>query len=122
LLRPVDRAQRDVGMSRAAVVVGVDLGGTRLRAGAAPANAETPASADVSELLDGPAPASVDDLVAALDAAVSAASAIGPVAGIGVTVPGLVTATTCRWVPNLSHLEGVDLAALHPSVIAAGND
>jgi glucokinase len=105
-----------------AVVVGVDLGGTRLRAGAALADASVPVAGNVTGLADRAAPATLAELGAALDAMLVAAAPLGPVAGMAVAVPGLVAGTTCRWVPNLPYLDGVDLAAITAHVVAAGND
>lgn len=106
----------------AEIVVGVDLGGTRLRAGAAPADVAMPVAGNVSELADRPAPATLGELGVALDAMLIAASALGHVRGLGIAVPGLVAGTTCRWVPNLPYLDGVDLAATTAHVVAVGND
>lgn len=106
----------------AEIIVGVDLGGTRLRAGAAPADVAMPVAGNVSELADRPAPATLGELGVALDAMLIAASALGHVRGLGIAVPGLVAGTTCRWVPNLPYLDGVDLAAITAHVVAVGND
>jgi glucokinase len=105
-----------------AVVVGVDAGGTRLRAGAAPADASVPVAGNVASLVDRAAPATLAEFGAALDAVLVAAAPLGPVAGMAVAVPGLVAGTACRWVPNLPYLDGVDLAAITAHVVAAGND
>jgi predicted NBD/HSP70 family sugar kinase len=103
------------------VVVGVDLGGTRLRAGAAPAD-DTSLAGNVTRLADRPAPARLSELGAALDAMLVAAAPHGPIRGMAIAVPGLVAGTTCRWVPNLPYLDGVDLAAITAHVVAVGND
>jgi predicted NBD/HSP70 family sugar kinase len=104
------------------VVVGVDLGGTRLRAGAAPADSSVPVTGNVTTLADRPAPASLGELGAALDAALVAAAPRGRVVGMAVAVPGLVAGSICRWVPNLPYLDGVDLARITAHLVAAGND
>jgi predicted NBD/HSP70 family sugar kinase len=99
------------------VLLGIDLGGTRLRAAVA-----GPAPVEPVALGDEPAPASVEALVERVSAHAAAGA---PLAGIGITVPGLVDGTVCRWVPNLPYLDGVDLAdalsALGTPVVA-GND
>jgi predicted NBD/HSP70 family sugar kinase len=104
------------------VVVGVDLGGTRLRSGAAPADESVPVAGNVVQLADRPAPARLGELGAALDAVLVAAAPLGRVAGMAIAVPGLVAGSICRWVPNLPYLDGVDLAAITAHVVAVGND
>jgi glucokinase len=105
-----------------AIVVGVDLGGTRLRAGAAPADSSIPVVGNVTQLADRPAPARLSELGAALDAMLVAAAPLGRVRGMAIAVPGLVAGSICRWVPNLPYLDGVDLAAITAHVVAVGND
>lgn len=42
---------------------------------------------------------------------------------LGIAVPGLARATTCRWIPNLPFLDGLDLTDLFPGLrIALAND
>ena len=42
---------------------------------------------------------------------------------LGIGVPGLATGTTCRWVPNLPYLDGLDLADALPGIeVGLGND
>lgn len=102
-------------------VLGIDLGGTRLRAAwsSAPGDAPRP-------LGEEPAPRSAGDLGARV-AAYARQLPERPTA-IGVTIPGLVDGTVCRWVPNLPYLDGVDLAnLLAPATgprghVVAGND
>jgi glucokinase len=103
-------------------VIGVDLGGTRLRAGAAPFDASVPVAGSVIQLADRPAPARLSELGAALDAVLVAAAPHGPVRGMAIAVPGLVAGSICSWVPNLPYLDGVDLAAIAAHVVAVGND
>jgi predicted NBD/HSP70 family sugar kinase len=105
-----------------AIVVGVDLGGTRLRAGAAPADSSVPVAGNVTSLGDRPAPARLSELGEALDAMLAAADALGRVRGMAIAVPGLVAGSICVWVPNLPYLDGVDLAAITAHVRAVGND
>jgi predicted NBD/HSP70 family sugar kinase len=105
-----------------AIVVGVDLGGTRLRAGATPADSSVPVNGNVTALADRPAPGRLSELGAALDAMLVAAAKIGRVRGMAIAVPGLVAGSVCRWVPNLPYLDGVDLAAITAHVVAVGND
>jgi predicted NBD/HSP70 family sugar kinase len=104
------------------IVVGVDLGGTRLRAGAAPADDTLPVTGNVTSLADRPAPGRLSELGAALDAMLVAAAPLGQVRGMAIAVPGLVAGSVCRWVPNLPYLDGVDLAAITANVVAVGND
>lgn len=105
-----------------AIVVGVDLGGTRLRVAAAPAASSVPVAGNLTRLADRPVPASLAELGAALDAALVAAASLEKVAGMAISVPGLVAGSICRWVPNLPYLDGVDLAVITAHVVAVGND
>lgn len=110
-------------MSRSAgILIGVDIGGTRLRAGAAPADDSAPLAGSVTQLADQAAPLTLELFAGALEDVRRAAAPLGPVRGIGIAVPGLVAGTTCRWVPNLPYLDGVDLPAVTGAVVAAGND
>jgi glucokinase len=108
--------------ARQRLVVGVDLGGTRLRAGAAPSDPSTPVAGTIVNLADRPAPATLGELGAALDAVLVAAAPSGAVEGMAIAVPGLVAGSRCQWVPNLPYLDGVDLAQITAHVAAAGND
>lgn len=106
-------------MSTMSHVLALDLGGTSLRAGFAPADAP----ADLGTVERCPAPESADALRDKVQALIAAHG--GPLAGIGITIPGLVEGTVARWVPNLPHLDGVDLGELLASAgvpVAAGND
>jgi glucokinase len=104
------------------IVVGIDLGGTRLRAGAAPTDLTTPVADNLTNLVDRPAPATLGEFGAALDAALVAAAPLGAVHGLAIAIPGLVAGSLCRWVPNLTYLDGVDLAQITAHVVAVGND
>jgi glucokinase len=96
-------------------VLAIDLGGTQLRAAVH--------SGDVAALRDiakEAAPASLPEFTSRISALRAEA---GEVTGIGFAVPGLVEGTTCRWIPNLPYLDGLDLADLLPDVqIGLGND
>lgn len=47
----------------------------------------------------------------------------GDIEAIGFAVPGLVEGTTCRWIPNLPYLDGLDMQALFPGLrVGIGND
>lgn len=109
-------------MSAVRHVLALDLGGTSLRAGFAPLDA--PAALDAVERWAAPESAdALRDKVLALVAARGDAAA--PLAGIGITIPGLVEGTVSRWVPNLPFLDGIDLAELLGEAgvpVAAGND
>lgn len=99
-------------------VLALDLGGTSLRAGFAPADAP----AELASVERWPAPASAEAL---RDKVLALIAERGSVSGIGITIPGLVEGTVARWVPNLPHLDGVDLAVLLAEAgapVAAGND
>lgn len=99
-------------------VLGIDLGGTRLRAAWATADGPLEPRA----LGDEPAPRSAVELAARVAAYAAGAEGVGSLA---VTVPGLVDGTVCRWVPNLPYLDGLDLAELLAGVgarVVAGND
>lgn len=101
-----DDARRAGLRGRRTQLIGVDLGGTRLRVAAAHRSdpdtigARLPAAA---------APSSLGELRDRLADAVGSLAPDG-VAAIAVTVPGLVDGTRCRWVPNLPFLDGCDLA------------
>ena len=92
------------------IVLGVDLGGTRLRA----AWTGTTGEVEPHALDSGPAPGSTAELAerVAAHAATAADEGGGRVASVAVTIPGLVQGTRCRWVPNLPYLDGEDLAEL----------
>jgi glucokinase len=96
-------------------VLAIDLGGTQLRAAVH--------SGDVAALRDiarEAAPASLPEFTSRISALRVEA---GEVTGIGFAVPGLVEGTTCRWIPNLPYLDGLDIADLLPDVqIGLGND
>jgi glucokinase len=106
--------------SEPAIVVGVDLGGTRLRVAAAAA--DDPTRAAPTMLTDGPVPTSLPGLRTALADAVAAAEPVGVVTAMAMCVPGLVDGTVSSWVPNVPYLDGVDLATLDARLVAAGND
>lgn len=96
-------------------ILAIDLGGTRLRAGrsdiADPGRVET--------LGDWPAPASRAEFIELLRARLRETGA----ERLGIGVPGLAVGTTCRWVPNLSYLDELDLGAALPGIeVGLGND
>ena len=98
-------------------VLGIDLGGTRLRAAWADGDVD-PRALGVE-----PAPGTTDGLRSRIAARMDEVGE--EVAAIGVTIPGLVDGTRCRWVPNLPHLDGIDLAELLAPLgasVVAGND
>lgn len=99
-------------MSRA---LAIDLGGTNVRAGLAEPNRQEA----VEPLGAWPAPEDRRAFEKMIGALVERHS----VERLGIAVPGLVLGTTCRWVPNLPYLDGLDLGDLFPDVgIALGND
>lgn len=85
-------------------IVGVDVGGTRLRV-----RAEGVLTGRRSEAVEMPVPRSVDSLVEAI-ASMSQEVADGrPVTAIAVGLPGHVRGDYCVWIPNLRFLDGVAL-------------
>lgn len=93
----------------------VDLGGTNMRAAMFSGDV-----AALQNLAQEGAPANRSDFVGRLSALAREA---GSVNAIGIAVPGLVEGTTCRWIPNLPYLDGLDLTAEFPDLrVALGND
>lgn len=88
------------------VLVGVDLGGTRLRVAAVRRGDSEMIATRVPPMA---APTSLAELRERVAEAVEDLAPAGASA-IGVTIPGLVDGTRCRWVPNLPDLDGCDLA------------
>ena len=108
-------------MTETPQVLALDLGGTSLRAGFA----LVAAPAELAAVERWPAPESACALRDRILALVAARAGSAPLAGIGITIPGLVEGTVSRWVPNLPFLDGVDLAELFGEAgvpVAAGND
>lgn len=102
-------------------VLAIDLGGTSFRAAFAPLG--EPMALDMVGRW--PAPASLAGLEDQVRSILTGRGDRHRLAGIGITIPGLVEGTVARWVPNLPFLDGVDLAAvLAPAGVplAAGND
>ena len=95
--------------------IGVDLGGTNLRA------AVSTGDIGVLETLGSePAPATLDGFIARVNALRAEA---GSVEALGIAVPGLVEGSVCRWIPNLPFLDGVDIQARFSKLrVALGND
>lgn len=96
-------------------ILAIDLGGTRCRIGLAHS-----AGPDVVEL--------VEDLATPKSRAmfvdlIRTRLARHGAAALGLGIPGLAQGTTCRWVPNLPYLDGLDLAhTFHDIRIGLGND
>jgi len=96
-------------------ILAIDLGGTRLRAGIA----DSANPAGVTAVGEWPAPQAREDFLAQLRQLLIAHGATH----LGIGIPGLAQGTTCRWVPNLSYLDGLDLADALPGIsIGLGND
>lgn len=96
-------------------VLAIDLGGTNLRA----ACCEGDPSA-LRMLAQEKAPPNLATFAARL---ASLRAEAGPIDAIGLAVPGLVEGTTCRWIPNLPYLDGLDMQALFPELrVGLGND
>jgi glucokinase len=96
-------------------VLAVDLGGTNMRA--ALYNGDPSA---LNLIMQEAAPAS---LAAFAERLAALRAEAGGIEAIGFAVPGLVEGTTCRWIPNLPYLDGLDMQALVPGVhVSIGND
>lgn len=96
-------------------ILAIDLGGTRFRAGIA--DVADPAA--VRPVGEWAAPQSLATFMELVREQLSAHGATR----LGLGIPGLAQGTVCRWVPNLSYLDGLDLAAELPGVsIGLGND
>jgi predicted NBD/HSP70 family sugar kinase len=98
-----------------ATILAVDLGGSRYRAGLA--STDDPAS--VRPIGEWPAPPTREAFLTLLEGQLAELGC----ARLGLGIPGLAERATCRWVPNLPYLDGLDLAARLPGVeVALGND
>lgn len=96
-------------------ILAIDLGGTRYRAGLA----STSNPAEVEPVGAWPAPMTRSTFLEMVQSHLAEHRATR----LGIGVPGLATGTTCRWVPNLPYLDGLDLAEALPDVaIGLGND
>jgi len=96
-------------------ILAIDLGGTRYRAG----RALLANPAEIEPLGEYPAPMT---RAVFLEMVRSHLEELGATR-LGIGVPGLATGTTCRWVPNLPYLDGLNLAeALPGTSIGLGND
>lgn len=96
-------------------ILAIDLGGTRYRAGVA--SVSDPAA--VHPIGEWPAPLTRDTFLVMLSSQLAELGA----SRLGIGIPGLAEGTICRWVPNLPHLDGLDLAAALPGIsIGLGND
>ncbi|MEP7114464.1 MAG: ROK family protein [Ilumatobacteraceae bacterium] len=103
----------------AGCVVGVDLGGTHLRAVIAPPKGSFDPSATQLRV---ETPRSLDAFVECVAGVIDRAGGARVVTAIGVGIPGLVEGAVSRWVPNLPFLDGVDLTGLWPVATVAAND
>jgi glucokinase len=97
------------------IILAIDLGGTRYRAGRALGFAP----ADIEPLGEWPAPTTRAAFLAMIRSHLDETGA----RRLGIGVPGLATGTLCRWVPNLPFLDGLDLGTELPGIsIGLGND
>lgn len=97
------------------IVLAIDLGGTRYRAGIATSDDPTA----VLSAGEWPAPRSRGTFLAMLESQLREHGATR----LGLSIPGLAQGTTCRWVPNLPYLDGLDLGERFPGLsIGLGND
>ena len=93
----------------------IDLGGTNLRAALHDGDVRA-----MRVLTREAAPTTLDGFLARIRAVATEA---GDIAAIGFAVPGLVEGTTCRWIPNLPYLDGLDLQKPFAGLtVAVGND
>jgi predicted NBD/HSP70 family sugar kinase len=96
-------------------VLAVDLGGTNMRAALYTGDLST-----LTMLGQGAAPTDLATFTGRLAALRAEA---GDIEAVGFAVPGLVQGTTCRWIPNLPYLDGLDMRALLPGLsVGVGND
>jgi predicted NBD/HSP70 family sugar kinase len=96
-------------------VLAIDLGGTNLRAAVY--------SGDVQSLRMLAREAAPADRAAFTARLAGLIREEGAIEAIGFAVPGLVEGTTCRWIPNLPYLDGLDMQAYFPGLrIGIGND
>ncbi|HZZ62124.1 MAG TPA: ROK family protein [Roseiarcus sp.] len=97
------------------IILAVDLGGTRCRAGIA--SIDDPAAVRLAGAW--PAPRTLDEFVALIGRQLEESRA----ARLGLAIPGLAEHAACLWVPNLPYLDGLDLASRFPGIkLALGND
>lgn len=95
-------------------ILAIDLGGTNMRA------ATGHDATSLQGLCHEAAPQSLDAFTARVEALCREAAGAE---ALGIAVPGLVEGTTCRWVPNLPYLDGIDLGRLFVKMpVAVGND
>lgn len=96
-------------------ILAIDLGGTRCRIGLA--DAGDPAQVQL-----------IDDVAAPADRAAFVRLISGLLTAhgarrMGLGIPGLAQGSTCRWVPNLPYLDGLDLAEAFTGItVGLGND
>lgn len=96
-------------------ILAIDLGGTRIRFGLA----DSANPAGVSAMGEWAAPQTREDFLGLVRQQLGAHGA----SRLGIGIPGLAQGTTCRWVPNLGYLDGLDLAEALPGIaIGLGND
>jgi glucokinase len=96
-------------------VLAIDLGGTKMRAALF--------TGDVSDMQSLTQEATPTDLASFTTCVMSLLRETGDVGAIGLAVPGLVSGSTCRWIPNLPYLDSVDVEAIFPGLrIGLGND
>ena len=96
-------------------VLAIDLGGTNLRAAVY--------TGDLSALRLLTHETAPIDRAAFADRLAALRAQAGDIEAIGFAVPGLVEGTTCRWIPNLPYLDGLDMQTLFPGIrIGIGND
>lgn len=96
-------------------VLAIDLGGTNLRGAVYSGDLRSPRM-----LAREAAPA---DRAAFTERLAALLGEAGEIEAIGFAVPGLVESTTCRWIPNLPYLDGLDMQALFPALrVGIGND
>src|SRR5262245_33016007 len=89
-------------------VLAIDLGGTNPLAYLF--------TGDVSDMQSLTQEAAPTDLASFTTRVMSLLRKAGDVGAIGLAVPGLVSDSTCRWIPNLPYLDSIDVQAIFPGL------
>ncbi len=94
-------------MAGSTCLIGVDIGGTRLRV-----RAEDTHSRKRGEALEVPVPQATSDLVEAVASLAGTAAEGREIESLAAGLPGHVRGDYCVWIPNLRFLDGMALADL----------
>lgn len=98
----------------AVFLVGVDVGGTRLRL-----RAREIRSGMRAEIIEIPVPESVDAMVEAIASLTRSSIGDQPIESVALGLPGRVVDNGCVWVPNLRFLDGVALGDILAARLSA---